>query len=99
MQIVVNQDVTLTQISQKFAQPLFDLVQQNKQNELCYWCPDLLTTYATIESTKFHIEDALSKFEEDRTPDFLILYKEQLAGVISLSPSSKYSISKNTFKI
>ncbi len=89
MEINVDSELTLKQISRKYAEELFFLVQSNLNNELCYWCPDLKVTYATIDSTLCHIDDAISKFNEDKTPDFLIFNNNSLTGLISLSPIDK----------
>lgn len=86
MEIIVDHEIALKQISQKFANELFSLVQSNYNEKLCYWCPDLKKTYASLESTLAHIDDANLKFKEDRTPDFLIFYRNKLSGLISLSP-------------
>ncbi len=86
MEIIVDHEIVLKQISRDSANELFSLVQSNLNNNLCYWCPDLKKTYASLESTLTHIDDANFKFEQDRTPDFLIFYKNKLSGLISLSP-------------
>lgn len=86
--IKIDKSLVLKQISLKYTDELFELVISNKGKPLLYWCPDMIKTYASRESTKTHIEDALTKFTEDKTPDFLIFYEEKLAGLISLSPLS-----------
>ncbi len=86
MKILVDHEIALKQISRDSANELFNLVQRNLNGSLCYWCPDLKKTYASLESTLAHIDDANFKFEEDGTPDFLIFYKSKLSGLISLSP-------------
>lgn len=86
MEIIVDHEIELKQISRDFTSELFSLVQSNLNEDLCYWCPDLKKTYASLESTLAHIDDANFKFEDDRTPDFLIFYKKKLTGLISLSP-------------
>jgi GrpB-like predicted nucleotidyltransferase (UPF0157 family)/RimJ/RimL family protein N-acetyltransferase len=89
MQIKVNEEIILKQISREHAVELQTLVQNNFEMDLCYFCPDLKKTYKTLESTNFHIDDAHSKFIEDGTPDLLIFYQGKLAGLISLSPLDK----------
>ena len=86
MEKIIDSEITLKQISRDFAHDLFTLVQKNRNGNLCYWCPDLKKTYASLETTLSHIDDASSKFEEDRTPDLIIFYKGVIAGLISLSP-------------
>ncbi|MBC7466265.1 MAG: GNAT family N-acetyltransferase [Bdellovibrio sp.] len=86
MEKIIDSEITLKQISRDFAHDLFILVQKNKNGNLCYWCPDLKKTYASLETTFTHINDANSKFEADKTPDFVIFYKGIIAGLISLSP-------------
>ena len=89
MQIIINEEITLKQISTDHALELQALVEKNLELDLCYFCPGLKDTYKTLESTNFHIDDANSKFNEDGTPDLLIFYKNKLAGLISLSPLDK----------
>lgn len=96
MKLLVDQEITLKLISRQFAEELFALVSSNFENKLCYWCPDLKTTYMTLDSTKAHIDDAISKFEEDKTPDFLIFHGHSLVGLISLSPVDK---ARNTSEV
>lgn len=86
MEIFIDHDIILKQIHQSFAEELFTLVYKNFEGPLCYWCPDLKKTYNTLQSTRAHIDDAISKFNEDQSPDFLIVYKGKIAGLISLSP-------------
>ncbi len=82
----MDDEIILRQISQFYAEELFLLVAKSRENDLCYWCPDLKRTYATLESTTRHIDDATSKFGDDQTPDLLIFFKGSCAGLISLSP-------------
>lgn len=86
MNIIIDSEITLRQIANEFCDELFALAQNNLDKHLCYWCPGIKTTYKTKESTLAHIIDANSKFAEDATPDFLIFYKGNLSGLISLSP-------------
>ncbi len=86
MQIIINEEIMLKQISADHALELQALVEKNLELDLCYFCPGLKDTYKTLESTHFHIGDANSKFNEDGTPDLLIFYNGKLAGLISLSP-------------
>jgi ribosomal-protein-serine acetyltransferase len=86
MEIKVDSEITLKQISRIYAEELYNLVKRNINTNLCYWCPDLKTTYSDLTSTIAHIDDANSKFSEDKTPDLLIFYHNTLAGLISLSP-------------
>lgn len=90
MQLIVNEEIMLKQISRDHALELHSLVESNLELDLCYFCAGLKDTYKTLESTNFHIDDANSKFKEDGTPDLLIFYKSKLAGLISLSPLDKY---------
>jgi len=89
MQIIVNEEILLKQISRDHALELQLLVKKNHGLDLCYFCPGIKDTYKTLESTNFHIDDANSKFNEDGTPDLLVFYKGKLAGLISLSPIDK----------
>jgi len=91
-ELLVDQEITLKQISLEFAEELFNLVQKNFEEPLCYWCPDLKKTYASLESTIAHIKDAQSKYLEDGTPDFLIFSGKNIAGLISLSPLDELKI-------
>lgn len=86
LEITVDNEITLKQISQEFTNDLFDLAQDNINEKLCYWCPGIKKTYLTKESTVAHIIDANEKFRDDGTPDFLIFCNKKLAGIISLSP-------------
>ena len=86
MEIIVDSEITLKQISRLYAEDLHNLVNKNADKNLCYWCPDLIKTYSNLASTIAHIDDANSKFSEDQTPDLLIFYHKTLAGLISLSP-------------
>lgn len=86
MEIKVDSEITLKQISRLYAEELHKLVSKNFDKNLCYWCPDLKNTYSTLQLTIAHINDANSKFAEDETPDLLIFYLGNLAGLISLSP-------------
>ena len=86
MKIEVDSEITLKQISRLYAEELHNLVSKNIDKKLCYWCPDLIKTYSTLTSTIAHVDDANSKFSEDKTPDLLIFYHNTLAGLISLSP-------------
>jgi ribosomal-protein-serine acetyltransferase len=86
MKLIVDNEITLKQISEDFTNELFKLAQNNFSNKLCYWCPGIKKTYSTRESTLAYIIDAKSKFDEDGTPDFLIFLNNNLAGMISLSP-------------
>ena len=86
MKIAIDQEITLKQITDEYAHELFELVKLNWQKNLCYWCPDLKKTYATLESTIAYIQDANEKFLEDKTPDLLIFFQNKLAGLISLGP-------------
>lgn len=86
MEIEIDSEITLKQISLAYAEELFNLVNLNLDKNLGYWCPDLAKTYSSFESTMSHINDASSKFNDDKTPDLLILYKGKLTGLISLSP-------------
>ncbi|MFZ3228602.1 MAG: GNAT family protein [Pseudobdellovibrio sp.] len=86
MEIVIDHEITLKQISRNFAAELQNLVKLNFKESLCYWCPDLIKTYSSIESTIAHIDDANKKFQEDGSPDFLIFQNKFLVGLISLSP-------------
>jgi RimJ/RimL family protein N-acetyltransferase len=96
MELNVHPEISLKQISRIYADDLHNLVAADFNEDLCYWCPDLKTTYQSLASTIAHIDDANSKFAEDNTPDFLIFYKNKLAGLISLSPIDR---SKNTCEI
>lgn len=89
MQLILNQDIMLKQISREHASELQSLVESNLELDLCYFCPGLKDTYKTLESTNFHIDDANSKISEDGTPDLLIFFQGKLAGLISLSPLDK----------
>lgn len=86
MKIDINSEITLKQISRDFNFELHNLIQNNLDKPLCYWCPNISKTYASIDTTNAHIDDANSKFAEDGTPDFLIFFNGKLAGLISLSP-------------
>ncbi|MGZ3790573.1 MAG: GNAT family N-acetyltransferase [Bacteriovorax sp.] len=86
MKLIVDNEITLRQISQEFASELFSLAQNNVNEKLFYWCPGIKKTYLTKESTIAHIIDANEKFNDDGTPDYLIFWNKKLAGIISLSP-------------
>jgi hypothetical protein len=65
VQIIVNEEILLKQISRDHALELHLLVKKNHGLDLCYFCPGIKDTYKTLESTIFHIDDANSKFNEE----------------------------------
>jgi ribosomal-protein-serine acetyltransferase len=86
LEIKVDDNLVLKQMSLEYLNELFKLVTSQEGKSLLYWCPDLKVTYQSKNTTEYHILDVTKKFEEDKTPDLLIFENGILAGLISLSP-------------
>jgi ribosomal-protein-serine acetyltransferase len=86
LEITIDDNLTLKQISLENKKELFELVKSNEGKALHYWCPDLGETFKDLNSTEYHINDANKKYQEDKSPDCIIFEDGVLAGLISLSP-------------
>jgi len=84
MKLSVTDDIILEQIALSHSKELFALIDANR-DYLREWLP-WLDYSMTVDDTQSFISTTIEQFESGKGPQFVILYKGKICGVVGFHP-------------
>ena len=84
-EIGVGPDLSLRLIAAADAPELFALLKRDNPR-LREWLPGVIDKYRTLEAYRGYVEGALRKFEDEGTPDFVVIANGEKAGIFEYAP-------------